>query len=111
MSGASDGDIEQHLGAADLWSLRRTLRERLQQKALFPAPSKVWERLGTGRICVACNAPISASDMETEMILGPVTIWAHWICYMIWREESCFVDDGDHAQPSGSQSSSWEGRP
>ena len=107
MSGASHGDREQQQPVtADLLSLRLSIRHRLQRKTLFPAPSKVWAGPGTGRICVVCNAPISAADMETEMILGPVTIWAHWICYMVWREESCLVDDGDRTQPSGSRSSS-----
>ena len=111
MSGASDSDIREYPSAADLWTLRLAIRQRLQRKTLFPAPSMVWAGPGTGRVCVVCNVSISAADMETEMILGPVTIWAHWICYMVWREESWLVDDGDRAQSGMSQSSRWEERP
>jgi hypothetical protein len=45
-----------------------------------------------------CNVDITPRDLENEMILGPVTIWAHMACYMIWREESCLVDE-DGALP------------
>ena len=58
----------------------------------FPLRSACGRNRGTGRICVVCNTDISAHDLENEMILGPVTIWAHMQCYMIWREESCLTN-------------------
>jgi hypothetical protein len=80
MAGASDDD------------LRMTIRARLATGALFQAPEKVWAGPGTGRTCVVCGTAISAPEIETEMILGPVTIWAHSPCYTIWRQESDGID-------------------
>ena len=76
MAGASDDD------------LRLTIRARLATGALFSAPDKIWSGPGTGRTCVVCGTAISSREVENEMILGPVTIWAHSPCYTIWRQES-----------------------
>lgn len=59
-----------------------------------------------------CNARISTGDIANEMILGPVTTWLHFTCYMIWREESCcLVDDGDRHRHGVAQSTGSEKRP
>lgn len=77
----------------NLEALRLAIRRRLRQDTLFPAPSRVWSGAGRGRFCIVCDRDISAHEIETEMILGPVTLWAHLPCYLIWREESIPHDD------------------
>jgi hypothetical protein len=74
--------------------LRLTIRARLATGALFSAPDKIWSGPGTGRTCVVCGTIISSREVENEMILGPVTIWAHSPCYTIWRQESDGLDGG-----------------
>jgi hypothetical protein len=74
--------------------LRLTIRARLATGALFSAPDKIWSGPGTGRTCVVCGTTISSREVENEMILGPVTIWAHSPCYTIWRQESDGLDGG-----------------
>jgi len=68
--------------------LRLTIRARLAKDALFPAPHKVWASPGTGRTCLVCGTVISSLEVENEITLGAVTIWAHLPCYTMWREES-----------------------
>jgi len=92
ITGASVDYASLHPTPDDPWTMQLAIRQRLARGSLFPAPKRVWARPGTGRICVVCNIDISAHDLENEMILGPVTIWAHMQCYMIWREESCLTN-------------------
>jgi hypothetical protein len=77
ISGGSSGD--------DLYT---TVHDRLASGALFPAPQKVWAGHGTGRICIVCDAAITTSEVEHEIIDGPATVWTHSACYQIWRQES-----------------------
>ena len=67
--------------------LRREVRARLSSGALFPTGERVFAGRGTGKPCIVCAKPISASEIEHE-IAGPTTVWAHWDCYSIWRQES-----------------------
>jgi hypothetical protein len=90
MSGGSDPDL-----------LRLKLRDRLAKGTLFPAPENVWAKHGTGRICIACGTAISSQDAESEMIVGPVTIWAHQTCHMIWQEESARIGESGHPEAAG----------
>jgi len=87
VSGASDAELSS-TAAADPEALRLVIRRRLREDRLFPDPRRVWLGAGQGRFCVVCAQEISAREIETEMILGPVTMWAHLTCYTIWREES-----------------------
>jgi len=48
----------------------------------------MWAGHGTGRICIVCDAAITASEVEHEIIDGPATVWAHSTCYQIWLRES-----------------------
>ena len=77
ISGGSSGD-----------DLRQTVHDRLVSGALFPAPQKMWAGQGTGRICIVCDAAITASEVEHAIIDGPATVWAHSACYQIWLRES-----------------------
>jgi hypothetical protein len=76
--------------------LRLTIRDRLGKGALFPAPIGVWSGQGTGRICMVCGTAISSLEVENEMIVGRVTVWAHLPCYTMWREESDRLDVSCH---------------
>ena len=96
ITGASVDYASPHPTPDDPWTLRLAIRQRLARGSLFPAPKRVWARPGTRRICVVCNTDISGRDLENEMILGPVTIWSHMQCYMIWREESS-LPNGDRS--------------
>jgi len=87
VSGASDAELSS-TAAADPEALRLVIRRRLREETLFPAPRRIWLGAGQGRFCVVCAQEISPREIENEMILGPVTMWAHLTCYTIWREES-----------------------
>ena len=68
-------------------ALRQTVRERLANGWLFPAPHKVWVGKGTRQICIVCGTAIGPSEVENE-VLGSTTVWSHLPCDSIWREES-----------------------
>lgn len=69
--------------------LRLRIRDRLIKRTLFPPPIRIWAGLGTGRLCGICGMAISSRDVECEMSLGSVRIWAHHMpCHTLWREES-----------------------
>jgi len=76
------------LGGSSGDDLHKVVRDRLSRGALFPAPQKVWAGHGTGRICIVCDAAITASEVEHAIIDGPATVWAHSACYQIWLRES-----------------------
>jgi len=67
--------------------LRREVRARLSSGALFPTGGRVSARRSTGKSCIVCAKLISGSEIEHE-VAGPTTVWAHWDCYSIWRQES-----------------------
>ena len=69
-------------------NLRRTIRTRLATGSLFPVDGKVFAGKGTGKLCAICRMPISQGDIEHEVVVGPTTVFAHWDCYSIWRQES-----------------------
>jgi len=47
-----------------------------------------WYGHGTGGICLACERPITADDVEVECDLpGGGTIRLHRKCYEIWSQE------------------------
>ncbi len=68
-------------------NLRRTIRTRLATGSLFPVDGKVFAGKGTGKLCSICGMPISQGDIEHEVV-GPTTLFVHWDCYSIWRQES-----------------------
>ena len=73
----------------DPTSLRATIRQRLRRGTLFHAPHRIWAGRATGRSCVVCKTHISQRDLPNEIVIRPVTMWAHIGCYWIWHEESC----------------------
>ena len=79
--------------------LRQQVRDRLSSGTLFPTGGRVVARRGTGKPCVVCAKPISTSEIEHE-IAGPATVWAHWDCYSIWRQESDAVAQRAAAPPA-----------
>jgi len=68
-------------------NLRRTIRTRLATGSLFPVDGKVFAGKGTGKLCSICGMPIPQGDIEHEVV-GPTTVFTHWDCYSIWRQES-----------------------
>lgn len=80
--------------------LRGAVRARLSSGALFPRGERVSAGRGTGKPCIVCANPISASEIEHE-IAGPTTVWAHWDCYSIWRQESDAVAPPEPAPQTG----------
>ena len=79
--------------------LRLKIRDRLIKGALFPPPARIWAGSGTGRLCVICGTTISSREVECEMTLGPVTIWAHHLpCHALWREESARLNLASHEE-------------
>ena len=47
-----------------------------------------WYGPGTGGVCVACEVPIAAAEIEVECDLpGGGTIRLHRTCYEVWSKE------------------------
>src|SRR5712691_2036822 len=67
--------------------LRVTVRERLASGALFRTGPNGYAGKSTGKPCIVCAKSISEGEIGHE-IVGPTTVWAHWDCYSIWRQES-----------------------
>ncbi len=61
-------------------TLRQKIRTRLASGALFPVDGKVVAGKATGK--------------------RPTTVWAHWDCYSIWRQESEALKPPEPASPS-----------
>jgi len=77
---------------------RLTIRQRLTEATLFSAPGRLWAGPGSGHTCVVCGRIITAPEIEHEMVLGHVTIWAHMPCYTIWRQESERLNESGHPE-------------
>ena len=53
----------------------------------LPTGPRVYAGKGsTGKHCIVCAKSISEGEIEHEVV-GPTTVWAHWDCYSIWRQE------------------------
>ncbi len=68
-------------------ALRRAIRTRLASGSLSSVGGKVSSGRGTGKPCSICAMPILEGDIEQEVV-GPTTVFTHWDCYSIWRQES-----------------------
>ena len=72
--------------------LRLSIRQRLAQGDLVPAPRRVWAGRGTGQRCVVCAREILASEVENEISVRAegleMRLWAHLLCLRLWRDES-----------------------
>ena len=75
------------IGGSSGDDLGQAVRDRLATGALFPVPRKAWGGQGTGKVCSVCDVIISSTEIEFE-VSGPTTLWAHLVCYDIWRYES-----------------------
>jgi len=86
--GFSGGSDEQD--SAD--ELRSSIRQRLAQGELVPAPGRVWAGRGTGQRCVVCAREILASEVENEISVRAdgleMRLYAHLPCLRAWRDES-----------------------
>jgi hypothetical protein len=69
--------------------LRRGIRARILSGDLPKEHCRMsWYGPGTGGICVACDQPIAANDVEVECDLpGGGTIRLHRQCYDVWSKE------------------------
>ena len=67
--------------------LRVTVRQRLGRGALFRTGPNGYAGKSTGKPCIVCAKSISEGEIGHE-VGGPTTVWAHWDCYSIWRQES-----------------------
>ena len=84
LSGGADEDRDSQLISS--------VRNRLEQGVLDPAPQDVLAGNGTGRTCIVCAKVISPDEIENEVVVRTngivVTLRAHLPCYNIWRWES-----------------------
>jgi len=75
--------------------LRTTVRERLGSGSLFPLPRRVecWGGPSSGQVCVVCLKEIAKGLPEYVTNGGPGdgNVFAHVICYLVWKEESQVV--------------------
>ncbi|HET9235569.1 MAG TPA: hypothetical protein VFP10_15715 [Candidatus Eisenbacteria bacterium] len=68
------------------------VRHAIRQKILAGVLPKehcrmTWYGAGTGGLCMACDLPISASEIEVECDLPKGgTIRFHRVCYELWAE-------------------------
>ena len=69
-------------------ALRQMIRTRLAAGSLFPIDGTVLAGKATGKLCTLCRMSISEGDIEQEVVVGPTTVFAHWDCYSIWRQEA-----------------------
>ena len=75
------------IGGSSGDDLCQAVCDRLVSGALFPVPGKAWGGHGTGKVCSVCDVIISSTEIEFE-VTGPTILWAHLVCYDIWRYES-----------------------
>ena len=68
-------------------ALRQMIRTRLAAGSLFPIDGTVLAGKATRKRCPLCRRPILDSDIEQEVV-GPTTVFIHWDCYSIWRQEA-----------------------
>lgn len=78
--------------------LRLAVRQRLTEATLSSAPDKPLLVRRAGHTCVVCGGIITVSEIQHEMVLGHVTIWAHIPCHSIWRQESERLNDSAHPE-------------
>ena len=69
--------------------LRNGIREKIRAGTLPKEHCrKTWHGRGTGVICVACERPIRATEVEVECDLpSGGTIRLHLTCYDVWARE------------------------
>ena len=95
-SGSSDGQ-------EPLDELRLSIRQRLAQGDLLPAPRRVWAGRGTGQPCVVCAKEILASEVENEISVRAdgleMRLYAHLPCLRAWRDESDALEHGASELP------------
>lgn len=73
----------------DLKGLHSEVRIRLLEAAL-PLPMRItWSGIGSGTPCNVCGSAIHPPDSEYDVTTNSGRrMVAHFICYVIWREES-----------------------
>jgi hypothetical protein len=69
--------------------LRRAIRRMILAGNLPKVNCRMtWYGPGTGGVCVACEQPITAEELEVECDLpSGGTIRLHRACYDVWTEE------------------------
>ena len=71
-----------------MWAnLRQNVRTRLISGDLFPTDGNVSAGKSTAKSCIVCGMTIVDGEIEHKVV-GATTVWAHWDCYSIWRQES-----------------------
>ncbi len=53
----------------------------------FRCRVRLGEGMEPGKVCSVCDVIISSTEIEFE-VTGPTILWAHLVCYDIWRYES-----------------------
>jgi hypothetical protein len=51
------------------------------------APGKVWVGPGTGKVCDACDEPVTDKDREYEIDLPDRTLRFHSDCIAAWHQQ------------------------
>jgi len=72
--------------------LRREVRSRVDQGLMPCGPAeRVWAGPGSGALCTLCDRPITAPQIEYELIFGAapvsVSIRFHRACQSAWELE------------------------
>ena len=84
-------------------TIRRRVREMVTTGELpCDDPAALWGGRGDGKRCAACVEPITAREVEYEVVLSSgKTVLLHPACHRIWLEE-CEPDTTPPATPAPS---------
>ena len=77
--------------------LRRQVRARLSEGRLPAINGVSKSHRGTGRACIVCHREIEPVEVERELDGVGVVLIAHEACYVIWREESVLLRQGNES--------------
>ena len=88
-------------------NLRRQIRARLLEARLPAVNGVSRSHRGSGRPCIVCGRAIEATEVERQVGGFGVLLFAHEVCYKLWREESVAHRTGvTREAPSGEEDGS-----
>jgi hypothetical protein len=78
----------------DLDALRRHVLGRLIEGSLPVPAEQVWAGAGSGNSCSVCGLLIMVTEIEYELRVGDVAMFAHRPCFDVWTDEAAALSTG-----------------
>ena len=78
----------------DLDALRRHVLGRLIEGSLPVPTERVSAGAGSGNPCAVCGLPIAMTEIEYELRVGDVAMFAHLPCFDLWKDEAAALPIG-----------------